>query len=149
MTYYGLWSTLAKTTFHSDCHLTQKSFRLFVVWSCLFLNVSRCGLGSGVVILQGDRLRPAWLVWDLNWEVLEKVYMGDAAFTRSRFHKMTGWHVAIIQRSYAKAVVHQELVYNRRKTLNWEIWLAFKVLFCHLQYDGEQNHLPSGFTSNL
>lgn len=65
------------------------------------------------------------------------------------FHKMTGGHVAIIQRSYAKAVVNQELVYNRRKTLNSESWLGFKVLFCHLQYDCEQNHLPSGFISNL
>lgn len=30
--------------------------------------------------IQGDRLWPLRLVLDFNWEVLEKVPMGDAAF---------------------------------------------------------------------
>lgn len=104
---------------------------------------------AGGCFSSGRQAVAVWLVWDLNWEVPEKVHMGDAAFIRSRFHKATGWHVAIIQGSYAEAVVHQELVHNRRKTLNWDIWLGLKVLLCHLQYDCGQNHSPSGFISNL
>lgn len=44
-----------------------------MVWFCFFLHVSRCGLGTGVVTLQRDRLWPVWL------ESLKKVHMGDAA----------------------------------------------------------------------
>lgn len=51
-----------------------------MVWSCFFLNLSRCGLRTRVFSFQGDRLWPLWLVLDFNWEVLEKVPMGDAAF---------------------------------------------------------------------
>lgn len=45
-------------------------FQRSVVWSYFFINMSRCGLGAGLVTLQANRLWPMWLVWDFYWEVL-------------------------------------------------------------------------------